>query len=66
MDVEIGEVSSTVRAVDGDSVLSPKAMQQVVRAVMAALRDEKAHAQRVKAEQKVSSGVTKEQAGDDR
>lgn len=66
MDVEIGEVVSTVRAVDGDSVLSPRAMQQVIRAVLRAVHDEREHDKRVRSEQKVTRGVASEQADDDR
>jgi hypothetical protein len=62
MDVEIGELSSTVRAVDGSSILSPRAMDQIVRAVLRALEDQKEHDRRVRAEQRVSRGVSHEQA----
>jgi hypothetical protein len=62
MEVTIGEVNSTVRAVDGDSVLSPRAMDQIVRAVLSAVRAEKEHGQRVRAEKRVTSGVSHEQA----
>jgi hypothetical protein len=65
MDVEIGEVTSTVRAVDGASALSPRTMDQIVRAVLRALHDERNHERRVRAEQRVTSGVTHEQAGDE-
>jgi hypothetical protein len=64
MDVEIGELTSTVRAVDGDSVLSPRMMEQIVRAVLRALDEERNHERRVRAEQRVTGGVSHEQAED--
>ncbi len=64
MDIEIGELSSTVRAVDRNSVLSPKTMEQISKAVMQAVHDEHEHAKRVKAERHVSGGVSREQASD--
>jgi hypothetical protein len=62
MDVTIGEVSSTVWAVDGDSILSARAMDQIVRAVLRAVRAEREHDQRVRAEKRITSGVSHEQA----
>jgi hypothetical protein len=64
MDVEIGEIASTVRAVEGDSVLSPRTMEQIVRAVLRALHEERNHERRVRAEQRVTGGVSHEQAED--
>jgi hypothetical protein len=65
MDVTIGEVSSTVQAVDGDSVLSQKTMDQVLRTVLRAVRADLEHEKRVRAEKKVTSGVSHEQAEED-
>jgi hypothetical protein len=65
MDVTIGEVNSTVQAVDGDSVLSRKAMEQVVRAALRAVRADQEHEKRVRAETKVTRGVSHEQAEED-
>jgi hypothetical protein len=56
MDVQIGEVVSTVRAVDGDSLLSPQTMDKIVRLVLQAVREEEAHRKRVRAEQRIRSG----------
>jgi hypothetical protein len=66
MDVEIGEVKSTVRAVDGNSMLSPRVMEQIVSAVLRAVRDESDHSKRVRAERRVTNGVSHEQAADQR
>jgi hypothetical protein len=60
MDVQIGEVVSTVRAVDGDSLLSPQAMDKIVRLVLQAVRDQEEHRKRVRAEQRITSGVRHE------
>jgi len=56
VDVSIDEIVSTVRPVDGEALLSPEVMHQIVRVVMARVRDEDAHARRVRAEQRVNAG----------
>jgi len=66
MDVEIGEISSTVHAVDGNSLLSPRLMAQIVHQVLQAVREERDHHKRVRAERKVSNGVSHEQAEEER
>ena len=57
MDVNINEVVSTVRTVDGDGLLSPGTLETIVRAVLEAMREQEAHAQRMKAEQRVTGSV---------
>lgn len=54
MEVHIEELQSSVRAVDGASVLSPQTMQQILAIVMRAVEEREAHRDRVKSEQKVS------------
>jgi hypothetical protein len=54
MEVHIEEMQSTVRAVDGASVLSPQTMQQILAVVMRAVEEREAHRERVKSEQAVS------------
>lgn len=61
MEVEIGEVVSTVRAVDGDSILSPRTLEKIVRAVLIASRQEREHEQRRLEESRVTAGVTEDQ-----
>jgi hypothetical protein len=61
MEVQIGELSSTVRAVDGDALLAPQTLERIVRAVLQAVRDEQEHARRVQSEQRVTPGVSFEQ-----
>jgi hypothetical protein len=60
MDVHIGDVTSTVRAVDGDSLLAPQTMEKIVRVVLQAMRDQEEHGKRVRAEQRVTGGVSQE------
>jgi len=60
MDVEISEMQTNVRAVDGDSLLAPQTLQKIINLVLAAVRDEKAHGERVSDEQRITGGVTKE------
>lgn len=61
MDVHIGEVTSTVRAVDGDALLSPKTMNAIIQAVLHAVHEREAHHKRVRTEQRISGGVSAEQ-----
>jgi len=64
MDIEIGEIVATVRSVDADSILSPKTMQQIVKAVLRAVREDHEHESRARAERRVTSGVNDEQAAE--
>ena len=58
MEVNIGEVNSTVRVTDGASLLSPEMLERIVRAVMERVRDEEGHRQRTEAERRLSSGIS--------
>ena len=60
MEVQIQRLQSTVQAFDGDVPLSPQTMDKIVRAVLEALNDQEMHAQRVRAEQRITSGVSHE------
>lgn len=60
MEVDIGEVHSTVSAVDGGA-LSPQALQAVVAAVLAALDARERRERRARAERRISAGVAQEQ-----
>jgi hypothetical protein len=60
MDVEINEVRSTVRAVDGDSLLSPATLQRIVSIVLKAIEEHDGREKRVKAEQRITRGVSQE------
>jgi hypothetical protein len=50
MEVDIGEIRSSIRVVDGEHVLSPQAMERIVRAVLEAVREEESHRSRVREE----------------
>jgi hypothetical protein len=60
MEVQINELQSTVRAVDSDSLLSPQTMEKILRVVLAAVNDQESHRQRVRAEQRITNGVSHE------
>ncbi len=60
MPVEIQEVSSTVRSVDGQALLSPRLLQAIVDAVTKALRDGDEREKRAMAERKITDGVSAE------
>lgn len=57
MEVQIGEVASTVRAADGAGLLAPEVLRAVVAAVRAQLRDEHDHARRVADERRLTAGA---------
>jgi hypothetical protein len=61
MEVNIGEVNSTVRATDSRSLLSVEVLECIVRAVMERLREEEGHRQRTEAERRLSSGIATEE-----
>jgi len=60
MDVEIGEVVASVKAVDGSALTSPEVLRQIVAAVLRAVEEREAHAERVRAERRVTGGVSEE------
>ena len=63
MDVNIQEIQSTVRAVDSNSLLTPRVLSTIVQAVMEAMREREEHDQRVRAEQRITAGVHAEMEG---
>jgi len=65
MDVDIGEIRATVRAVDGGSLLTPEILQAIVRVVMRAVEDKLAHDKRLSSERKITDGVSKERDAED-
>lgn len=60
MDIEIGLVESEVRAVDGTSLIDPAVKQQLMREMLAQVREREAHALRVRRERAVNAGRTSE------
>jgi hypothetical protein len=65
MDVEIGEVVTTVRAIDGSALLTPEVLQQIVNAVLRAVHDDLAHDERLRVERRVTGGVAEERDMED-
>lgn len=59
--VHIDELHSRMQAVDSDSLLLPPAMDKIVRAVLQAVDERESHRQRVRAEQRITRGVSFEQ-----
>jgi len=60
MEVQIQTLQSTVQAFDGEVPLSPQIMEKIVRAVLQAVNDQEAHRQRVRAEQRITGGISQE------
>ena len=60
MEVNINEVRSSVRAVDGDAALSPQTMQKIIEAVMREVEERDRHRDRVHSEQQVDGGARSE------
>ncbi|MFQ5812405.1 MAG: hypothetical protein ACE5I2_04330 [Anaerolineae bacterium] len=58
MDVHIGEMNSTVRATDSQSLVSPQILDQIVRAVLERLREEQAREERAEADRRLRSSVS--------
>jgi hypothetical protein len=65
MDVHINEVVSTVRAVSGDSMLSQRTLQKIVKTVMGAMQAQKADEERTKKDRRVTNGARDEQEGEE-
>jgi hypothetical protein len=57
MEVNIGEIESTVRTYDADAPLSPRTMAAIVQAVVEALEAREEHESRVAAETQVNTGI---------
>lgn len=58
MDVNIGQVHSTVRATDSSSGLAPETFERLVRAVLERVREEQQHEQRAHGERRLAAGVS--------
>ncbi len=55
--MEIGDLKSTVRAVDGDALLSPPTLERIVGIVLRAVDERDAHRWRVRDEERISTGI---------
>ena len=60
MDVQIGEITTTIKAVDGTTLISPDVLRQILSIVMRAVEERDAHSERVRAERRVTGGVSQE------
>ncbi len=56
-DVSIANINSTIRAVDGNSLLSPAVMQQVIQTVLQAVEENLERRRRIDSERRVTPGV---------
>ncbi len=60
MPIHIENLTSTVHAVDEESILGPNTMQKIISSVLAALEEQEEHKARVFSEQRISNGVSYE------
>lgn len=58
MDVQIGEINSTVRAMDSQTLLHPTVVEQLVRLMLRRVREAEAHDRRVQEERQLNPGVS--------
>ena len=65
MPVNIQEIVSTVRAVDGDALVSPQVLGRIVEGVLQAVEARERHDERVRADTRVTAGVAHEQSEED-
>ena len=66
MDVHIDNLTSTVRVVDSNSLLSPQVMQQIIQVVLQAVEENNTHQRQLHNERRVTAGVTYELGEEDR
>jgi hypothetical protein len=60
MEININDIESTVRVVDNGSILSPQIMEEILKTVLQAVRDQEEHRERIRAEQRITRGVKDE------
>lgn len=60
MPVNIERIESNVRAVDGNTLISPQVMRQIIETVLRAMEEETSYQRRVHAERRVTPGVAYE------
>lgn len=58
MDVNIGEMNSTVRTTDAQSLLSPQVLEQIVRVVLERVKESAAHGERAEEERRLRPKVS--------
>jgi hypothetical protein len=64
VEVNIGEVHSTVRATDGAALLAPEVLECVVAAVVARLREDEDHRKRSEDERRLTNSVGQREEGE--
>jgi hypothetical protein len=62
MEVHINDVVTSVHAVDGDALVSPRKMDELLQAFLRAADQRDAHRRNVLAERRITCGVAAEQA----
>lgn len=65
MDVEIGDVALDIKAMDERAPLAPDVMQRIVREVLKVLDERAGHAERVRAERRITGGVAEEREAEE-
>ena len=58
MDVIINEMTSTVRAMDSQSMLSPQVVEHLVKTMLARMKEHQRHEQSVEEERKMRPSMT--------
>jgi hypothetical protein len=61
MDVHVVNAIGTVKAIDGDSLLSPQTLERIICAVLNAIDERLLRKDRSKADTSVTAGVASEQ-----
>ena len=64
MDVLIGEIVSTIKAIDTERSLPPEQIQTLVSEVMRAVDEREEHRRRVKSERSITRGIAAEMEGE--
>jgi len=58
MDVNIGQMNSTVRVTDEQTLLSPRVMEQIIRTVLVRLKDEQDRTRPLEEERQLRPSVS--------
>jgi hypothetical protein len=60
MPVEVGELVNNVQVMDGDSIFTPQMLSKISQLFLKQIEDHENHQKRVRAEQRVTGGVSQE------
>jgi hypothetical protein len=60
MPVEVGELISNVQVMDGDSILTPQMLSKISQLILKQIEERENHQKRVRAERRVTGGVSQE------